>query len=147
MKEPKCSICGGKHYQTFCPRKRKPIKKKPIKKLNQVKKPINKWGFDNQKDLFSYIWDKREHVCFVSGQPLDEFYGTDEWYWCFEHCLGKGAYPSFKLNPDNIVLLHPDIHFMITNNSIELQDKSGYDFTEYRILKNKLKRYYEEANR
>jgi len=51
MKEPKCTICSGKHYQTFCPKKpKKPIKsrskaikaKKPTTKLKTKKKPTRK---------------------------------------------------------------------------------------------------------
>lgn len=36
MKEAKCTICGKKHYQTFCPRKAK----KPIKARTKPSKPI-----------------------------------------------------------------------------------------------------------
>lgn len=42
MKEPKCTICAGKHYQTFCPKK--PKKRivsapKPRKSKSKVTKP------------------------------------------------------------------------------------------------------------
>ena len=51
MKEPKCTICGGKHYQTFCNKKpKKPIKSrskavkrsKPLKSKKGITKPKKK---------------------------------------------------------------------------------------------------------
>lgn len=42
MKEPVCSICKGKHYQTFCPKKpRKPIKSKHFLPTSVKNKPTS----------------------------------------------------------------------------------------------------------
>lgn len=62
-----------------------------------------------QKELFTYIWETREHVSEVSGKPLlpRSHY---QWHWQFAHILSKAAYPTYKLNPDNIMLMLPEEH-------------------------------------
>lgn len=62
-----------------------------------------------QKELFTYIWETREHVSEVSGKQLlpRSHY---KWHWQFAHILSKGAYPAFKLNPINIMLMLPKEH-------------------------------------
>lgn len=65
--------------------------------------------FKNQKEMFNWIWENREHVSEISGHlllPKTHF----QWHWQFAHILSKGAYPSFKLNPDNIMLMLPSEH-------------------------------------
>ena len=62
-----------------------------------------------QKQLFDYVWRTRDHVSEVSGKPLHPK-GHWQWHWQFAHVLSKGTYPSFKLNPDNIMLMLPEEH-------------------------------------
>lgn len=65
--------------------------------------------FKNQKELFEYIWETRPHVSDVSGLPLLPK-GHFKHHWQFAHVLAKGHYPSYKLNPDNIMLMLPEEH-------------------------------------
>ena len=67
-------------------------------------------NFKNQKELFNWIWNNRDHVSEVSGLPLIEDKNHFQFYWQFAHVLGKGPYPSYKLNPDNIMLMLPGEH-------------------------------------
>lgn len=60
-------------------------------------------NFKNQKELFDYIWETRPHVSELSGKPLLPK-GHLKWHWQFLHVLGKGTYPKYKLEPDNIIL-------------------------------------------
>lgn len=60
-------------------------------------------NFKNQSELFSYIWETREHVSELSGKPLLPK-GHFQWHWQLMHLLPKGSYPKYKLNPDNIIL-------------------------------------------
>lgn len=62
-----------------------------------------------QKQLFDEIWLARDHFSEVSGLPLYPK-GHWQWHWQFAHVLNKGAYPSFKYNPDNIMLMLPHEH-------------------------------------
>ena len=63
----------------------------------------------SQKELFEFVWATREHVSEVSGKPLLPRHDC-RWHWQFAHILSKGQYPSFKLNPDNIMLMLPEEH-------------------------------------
>jgi hypothetical protein len=65
--------------------------------------------FKNQKKMFEYIWDDREHISELTGKALLPR-GHPKHHWQFAHILGKGAYPSYKLNPDNIMLCLPEEH-------------------------------------
>ena len=82
--------------------------------------------YKNQKELFKHIWDIREHKCWLTGQNLDRFIGTMFEPWLFAHVLPKGKYPKMKLNPDNIVLLHPEVHTLVDNYLLEYKDKVHY---------------------
>ena len=61
------------------------------------------------KQLFQHVWNTRPHVSEISGEPLHDE-GHWQWHWQFAHVLGKGNYPRYKLNPDNIMLMLPKEH-------------------------------------
>ena len=63
----------------------------------------------SQKELFEYVWKTRGHVSAVSGKPLHPKCHS-QWHWQFAPILSKGAYPAFKLNPINIMLMLPEEH-------------------------------------
>lgn len=60
------------------------------------------------KNLFIEIWNEREHVSELSGQPL----GEEPNVWFFAHVLTKGPYKSLKFNKSNIMLVTPGEHTM-----------------------------------
>jgi len=65
--------------------------------------------FKNQKEMFAYIWETREHVSELTGEPLfppNHF----KHHWQYLHVLPKGTYPKYKLNPNNILLATPEEH-------------------------------------
>jgi hypothetical protein len=57
----------------------------------------------NQNQLFKEIWEEREHISELSGEPLLPF-GHWQWHWCFLHILPKGTYPKWKFEKKNIIL-------------------------------------------
>jgi hypothetical protein len=67
--------------------------------------------FKNQAEMFMHIWNERPHVSEISGEPLLPK-GHPQHHWQYAHVLGKGAYPSYKLNSDNIMLVLPHEHEM-----------------------------------
>jgi hypothetical protein len=88
--------------------------------------------FKNQRDLFEHIWNTREHVSELSGDPLLPK-GHFQWHWQFLHILPKGSYPHYRLNIENIVLGTVQEH--------ENQEMIG----KFNELKSKLKaEYYEK---
>lgn len=87
-----------------------------------------------QYDLFIKIWKERKRVCFVCEAPL----GIEPRSHFFSHVLSKGAYPSFKLNEENIVLKCISCHQEWETASV----KDNPKFRECLELKEKLKRKY-----
>ena len=93
--------------------------------------------------MFTYIWENtKDKRCLVSGAYLREFYGTNKWVNCFAHILPKGLYPKWKLNPFNIVLLHPDIHYLYDFGTEKQRLESGHNFNILYKLKDQLKHVY-----
>ena len=93
--------------------------------------------------MFNYIWENTENKrCFVSDAPLKEFYGTNKWVNCFAHVIPKGLYPRFKLNPQNIGLLNPDVHWLYDRGTEKQRLESGHNFNPLYKLKEQLKQEY-----
>jgi hypothetical protein len=83
--------------------------------------------FKTQTELFNWI-----HKSELSGKPLLPK-GALKWHWQFLHVLPKGSYPSYKLNPDNILLALPEEH------------EKQMEFELFCLKYNELKRrYYKE---
>lgn len=79
-------------------------------------KPFNYHGtiIRNQTELFNFIYENREWKSEIDGSPLPHK-GHYQWHFCFGHLLPKGAYPSMKLDPENIMLMTPDQHMSQEN--------------------------------
>lgn len=79
--------------------------------------------------MFLEIWEDRPHLSEVSGKPLHPV-GHWQWHWQFAHVLGKGSYPKYKLNPENIMLMLPEEHEKQENyqlfNERKIQLKKQY---------------------
>lgn len=85
--------------------------------------------FKNQKELFEWVWETRPHRSEISGKPL-LWPNQSLHVWQFAHVLGKQAYPKYKLNPSNIMLMLPEEH--------EKQET----FEKFRNRRDKLKQEY-----
>ncbi len=125
MKTCKCG-CGwpvfSHGYAKFCQHKRTDKKKPHGLKLNiTTVKDFKKdpdFGFDNQQDLFAWLWQEAKDkngivICPYTKERLNRFYNTEMWYSCFAHVLPKGQYTYFKLNPKNIRVVFPEFHRII----------------------------------
>ena len=57
-------------------------------------------------DFFKEVWKDtdREHVSVISGVKL--YFDPN----CFAHVLSRQAYPAYKFNKENIVLMTPPEH-------------------------------------
>ena len=65
--------------------------------------------FNNQTDMFNWIWDNRPHVSELSGRNLLPKSHL-MWHWQFLHVLPKGKFKRMALNSDNILLGLPEEH-------------------------------------
>lgn len=74
--------------------------------------------FETQRELFIHIWINRSHYSEVSG----EYLGEEPRAHYFSHVIGKGAYPSFKLREDNIVLMTIQEHEQWGNRRWEIEN-------------------------
>lgn len=70
--------------------------------------------FSGQRELFFYVWNNRPHISEISGAYL----GHEAVAHFFAHIIGKGAYPSFKLREDNIVLLTREEHYAFDQGDV-----------------------------
>ena len=122
-----CQRCYGKTLKT----------KKPVKKV----KPA--FGFISERELFFHIWRESDKTCRISGESLMKYLATDKFFNCFSHLLPKGLYGLFRLNPLNVWLVSPDIHWLIDFGTQDDRDKSGYDFTHYFAEVERLKQEYQ----
>lgn len=86
--------------------------------------------FNTLKELFFYVWETREHVSELTGEPLLPEC-NDRWHWQFLHVLNKNTYPEYKFDPDNILLGLPEEH--------EKQE-------DYQVFRDKLEEMKAKAN-
>lgn len=122
----------GKEKQ---PKIQKMLDSGQIKRANKTKPPKRK--NTGEKELFLQIWEERPHVSEISGKSL----GNEPKAIYFFHILGKGAYPAYKLNPDNIILTteqeHIDWHSMGKDDLIQKEPKFKKVFEKYETLKSR----------
>ena len=92
------------------------------------------FGFTTQKEMFDFVWSSRPHICQISGSNLD-LVPESKFFWMFAHILNKKNYPFFKLNADNILLVHPDVHYCVDNFTTDMIFKhKDYDFGKWMNL-------------
>ena len=116
----------------------------PLKKEKVTDKKTKEavYNFTSQRSMFLRIYEDAPIVdghkrCWLSGRTIDCFENSDKFWSLFAHVLPKGKYTKWKLNPKNIVLLHPEIHWLYDQGREEDRIKSGVDFTPLYELKTK----------
>lgn len=65
--------------------------------------------------LFQEIWDENPHVSVISGElllPPDH----PKWHWQFSHVLSRQAFPRYRNEKKNILLMLPDEHQLLTEH-------------------------------
>jgi len=141
-KKKQCKSCGRTTY-IFARGLCKYCYNKTSKGIKKTKKKVKKaYGFASEKELFLYLWERSDKKCMISGKTLKHFEGTPKFWHMFAHILGKGAYPSYRLNPDNVWIVHPDVHDLYDNRGSDKQKKSEYDLSPMYKAKERLKKQY-----
>jgi len=131
-------------HKTFSSRRQYIAQKKKDSGSTSLKQCLKEgFGFKSQREMFDWIWGDREHKCVVSGRDLDKV-PKKQFHWMFAHILPKGLYTYFKLNPDNIMLLHPDIHVLVDNWTGDMADKHPeFDFDKFFSAVDQMKAEYD----
>jgi len=65
------------------------------------------------------VWLKRPHRCFVTGESLEKYKSSNLFVNLFAHILRKSAYPHWKYEHNNIVLLKPEVHTLFDDGVLE----------------------------
>lgn len=105
---------------------------KRLRDKKEKKEPVGlkgEWGMNLR------IWGEREHVSEVSGESLGNVIKPI----FFSHLLGKGNFPHYRLNPDNIMLKtaqeHTDWHSCSRKDLVAKNPQWQKVLTKYEILK------------
>lgn len=108
-------------------------KKVAQKSLFKARKPTGEYA------LFLKIFADVKGVCQVTGEQI-KFDVCN-----FAHILAKGAYPGFRLNPENILHVKPEIHSLYDNSSKENLLNKYPDAEIFFIKKDELRyKYYND---
>jgi len=95
---------------------------------------LNPYHFKSEIKMRKYIWQNREHRCFVTGKSLNRYAGTGFYSNLFMHILAKrvNAFPGFKLYINNVILAEPDVHELFDKGSLDqifkFEEKTGHSF-------------------
>ena len=109
----------------------------------KLKEPVKRKK-TGELDLFKEIYDERPRLCFVTKASLDTpyFRRRSVFPQLFHHVLSKGAYPSYRLNKENIIMVHPEVHHLIETKSLIDLAAFNKGYLEVFALKEKLKSEY-----
>lgn len=106
---------------------------------HDMKQPQKRREATGEKIVFDMIWNTRKHVSWLSDRPVGAFKNTDMWVNCFAHVIPKNGinqlvFPNkqlknklLRLNPENILLLHPDEHILYDNGTEQMRKKYRKD--------------------
>lgn len=122
--------------------------KLPIPKYKKKAVNPNNFGFSSQLEMMMFVVyaAPRPIICPISGHNITNYFKGEpgEWVSCCAHIIPKGKYPLFKLNPANIMLVHPDVHRLLDQGT-ELQRMStGWDFSPFYKRQEQLKLEYDK---
>ena len=77
------------------------------------KSPLKRRKTTGELKLFLQLYADRKGRCEITGKMIPFDVNN------FAHILGKKAYPSLRLDPDNIIHVKPEIHHLYDNSSKE----------------------------
>lgn len=84
--------------------------------------------------LFEAIWEKREHICFLTNERLSDksyYLNIGMFHNLFHHVLPKGKYPNYRLKEENIIILFPHAHHEVETIAISDMLKK---YPRYKLL-------------
>jgi len=79
-----------------------------------------------EAQMIKEIWDEREHVSQISGQPLVNK-SHPKWHWQFAHCLPKSIYNKMRTDKRNVFLVTIEEHEKQTKRPNETKADKAWD--------------------
>lgn len=113
------------------------------------------FGFDSQVQLFKHVYFKaRKPIkCMISGRFITDCMDgpIEHWIQFFAHILPKGKFTYWRLNPRNIVMLHPEAHRIVDQGSLsDRHDHPDWDWAAWEdaviLAKKEYKKFVKEHN-
>ena len=103
-------------------------------KVSQRYKPTG------EKEFVIREWQKRPHICFITGEMIHELKPINAF-----HILSKGAFPKYRLNPENLIFVqarfHHDWHILGQSACLAKDERWKHVIEMYEQLK---KQYHNE---
>lgn len=101
--------------------------------------------------FYKQLWKERDHVCFVTKEPLDKYYYSSYRRNIFMHVIPKGKFPEYKFNCENMVLGTPQVHSLFDNavldQILKFEKETGHSFSPlFRLEVDLMRKYCEEFN-
>ena len=104
-------------------KKPKQLAKRTMKK--SIKIPD--FGFETQIQVFKHVFFylRKPVICPISGRDITDVMNgpIDQWIKAFAHILPKKNYPYWRLNPRNIMMVHPEVHRILDQGTLEERKK------------------------
>lgn len=125
-----CIVCEHNFFDASSNKKKSRINKRSLS---------NKKSHDKEIEMMQKLWLERPHISEVSGEYLGEEFEVS----FFAHVLGKGAYPSLRTNPKNIVIMTFDEHYMLDHQTHRAKEDPRFDFV-FKLKESLIKDYYKK---
>lgn len=124
--------------------------KQPIPKYKPHKTTKTQvFGFRSLPELFQHCYyiSQQPIICPVSGEDITPLFRQDFniWKCCCAHVLPRSRYPLWRLNPHNIILVHPLVHKLYDQGTQSQRDKyPNWNWKYLHDLRDQLKSEYSE---
>jgi hypothetical protein len=107
------------------------------------------FGFDTQVKMFKHVYFKaRKPIkCLISGRFITDCMEgpIEHWVRFYAHILPKGKYTYWRLNPRNIIMLHPEAHALVDQGTEEGRAKHpGWNWDAWDMEVEKAKKEYKQ---
>ena len=109
-------VTKSRHRKAMAPKKKPSTTDKYLQEL---------FGFKNMTELFNWMWEGGcEQKCPISGEDLKKYYHDKSMrHILCAHLLPRSTHPLWKLNPDNVWLIHPTVHRILDQSTQDERDK------------------------
>jgi len=133
------------HQWARTDKKPRTIAKRAVK--DGVKAPH--FGFTSQIEVFKHVYftANKPIKCLISGRFITDCMDgpIEHWIRFYAHILPKGKYTYWRLNPRNIIMLHPEAHTIVDQGTAGQREKHpDWNWDAWDDLVEKAKKEYKQ---